>query len=205
MGRLFFLGFAAILLLVLSGCGLLSSFGDTSAAGQRRDAGMIVELPDAGEQAVRETGGAGPAANLEDPSFEDDGHAYLDEIESFGREYVEVIGETGSLMHLLVHQSRGVDRMDASEARKLGDLLSKMEDAPEAGVVASYHEGYEDCARHLRAGAYSLRFAAGAIRNFNRTADAEYLDEYTDLIGMHLQAVSSAKSCAADHLYPIRS
>ena len=77
-----------------------------------------------------------------------------------------------------------------------------MESAPDSEVVRSYPEGYGDCAASLRAGAISLKLAAGSIRGFNRSADMDYLEEYQGLIGMYLQAMSDARSCISDHLYP---
>lgn len=198
VGRILVLGFAVVLVLVVFGRGFVSSSDGVSVEGRIEDSGVgLVELPGS-----REMDRVEPAASSGGSSFESGGGAYLEGVEAFGREYVEVIGETGALMHVLALQRRGLDRLSEPEAGKLAGLLSRMEDAPEAGVVTSYPEGYADCGRHMKAGAYSLRFAADAIREFNRAADARKLDEYSDLIGMHLQSVSSAKSCVADHLYP---
>lgn len=193
------LGFAMI---VFAGLvwGVLSSSEGSPVEGGLEDKGAgLVELTEALD---REASRAESAARTGGAIFEGGGEAYLEEVEAFGKEHVEVIRETGALTNVLVRQSRGLDRMKVSEAGRLSGLLSRMEEAPKAGVVVAYPEGYEDCGRHMRAAAYSLRFAASAIREYNHAASAGKLDDYSGLIGMHLQSMSSAKSCVADHLYP---
>lgn len=203
MGRIFVLGLVVALVILALGRGFVSSSDGGSVDGQREEAGDgLVELPEARVSSEQDTRGPSPAAGSGGFSFEGGGSVYLEETQAFGREYVEVIGETGALIRELSRRSRRVAPLSQPEASRLAELLSRMEDAPEAGVVISYPKGYGECQRYMRAGAYSLHFAAEAIREFIRKADAEKLDEYSDLVGMHLQSMSSAKSCVADHLYP---
>lgn len=132
----------------------------------------------------------------------DEEYAYQEAVDSFADYYRDTINETNPLVHLLVMQSRGEGRMTEAEAEDLNAYLLELEKAPEFGAVESYPKGYEDCSRHLGAGAVSLDLAADSIRGFNETTDADYLKDYQALIGMYLQAVADAKSCVSDHLYP---
>jgi hypothetical protein len=144
--------------------------------------------------------GSADAADLK--IGEEQEHAYEEAVDSFADFYRDTISEVNPLVHTLLMDSEGEERMTDEEARELGDLLSEMESAPDSEVVGSYPEGYAECAASLRAGAVSLELAAGSIRGFNRSADMKYLEEYQGLIGIYLQAMSDARSCVSDHLYP---
>lgn len=197
------LGCAMAAALLLYGAISIGPEGDPSITNVSNEDHEIADLDGGRTRAV--SGGSGEEgaglAGAPGPKS-GGGHAYEEAVDSFADFYRDTVNEVNPLVHTLLMDSEGDDRMTDDEARELGDLLSDMESAPDSEVLGSYPEGYGDCATSLRAGAVSLELAAGSIRGFNRSADMAYLEEYQGLIGMYLQAMSDARSCVSDHLYP---
>jgi hypothetical protein len=126
---------------------------------------------------------------------------YEQRVGSFVAFYGNAVSETNPLVHGLLMQSEGVDRMTGAEVEELGDLLSELGDAPDSAIIGSYPEGYEDCDGYLREGATSLRLAADSVRGFNESADMEYLRDYRRLVSMYMRATADAQWCVSDHLH----
>ncbi|MDQ3588895.1 MAG: hypothetical protein M3392_01400 [Actinomycetota bacterium] len=203
----------ALISLLLFGRSLRTPEDKPLASQVREDTPEMVDLSGPKEGTVGpERGLYEGSLNADDPELvrshptsrrgKDEEYAYQEAVDSFADYYRDTINETNPLVHLLVMQSRGEGRMTEAEAEDLNAYLLELEKAPEFGAVESYPKGYEDCSRHLGAGAVSLDLAADSIRGFNETTDADYLKDYQALIGMYLQAVADAKSCVSDHLYP---
>ncbi len=191
--------------LLLYGAISIEPEGDSPITNVRNEDREIVELGGEVTDVGLESSGGKGAELAGGPDLKigkGGGHAYEEAVDSFADFYRDTVNEVNPLVHTLLMDSEGDDRMTQTEARRLGDLLSEMESAPDSKVVGFYPEGYADCAASLRAGAVSLELAAGSIRGFNRSADMKYLEEYQGLIGMYLQAMSDARSCVSDHLYP---
>ena len=98
--------------------------------------------------------------------------------------YGNAISETNPLVHGLLMQSEGVDRMTEAEVEELGDLLSELGGAP-AGPVP----------------AIVFPLAADSVRGFNESADMEYLRDYRRLVSMYMRATADAQWCVSDHLH----
>ena len=126
---------------------------------------------------------------------------YEQRVGSFVAFYGNAVSETNPLVHGLLMQSEGVDRMTGAEVEELGDLLSELGDAPDSAIIGSYPEGYEACDWYLREGATSLRLAADSVRGFNESADMEYLRDYRRLVSMYMRATADAQWCVSDHLH----
>ncbi len=203
----------ALISLPLFGRSLMTPENKPLVSQVREDTPEMVDLSGPREGTVGPEGALYEGSlNADDPELvrshptsrrgKDEEYAYQEAVDSFADYYRDIINETNPLVHLLVMQSRGEGRMTEAEAEDLNAYLLELEKAPEFGAVESYPKGYEDCSRHLGAGAVSLDLAADSIRGFNETTDADYLKDYQALIGMYLQAVADAKSCVSDHLYP---
>jgi hypothetical protein len=168
-----------------------------SAGGGPAEGGLAPDEPgpdtgDAGASVER-----GPASRI---SGERD-RGYEQRVGSFVAFYGNAISETSPLVHGLLMQSEGVDRMTETEVEELGDLLSELGGAPDSAVIGSYPEGYAECDGYLREGATSLRLAADSVRGFNESADMEYLRDYRRLVSMYMRAAADAQWCVSDHLH----
>ena len=207
------MGAVSVLAVLIYGWSLVASEGESPIPGVRGDGRAIVDLSDAREAGLDEepsvyedrVDGDDLPVIRERPTTrggKSEELAYEESVESFIEGYRDTINEINPLVHTLLMDSRGADQMTEAEVQDLEALLSEMGNAPRFGAIGSYPEGYEDCSQDLEIGAISLSLAADSIRGFNRTSDIDYLKDYQGLIGMYLQAVSDARSCAVSHLYP---
>jgi hypothetical protein len=201
------------LLLVMYGWNYAGSEGWLRTAGVPQTHAPVVDL--AGSAGMSVEGGLGPdepgqekggarvpvEENSASRVYDDRGRDYEQRVGSFVRFYENAINETNPLVHGLLMQSEGADRMTEAEVEELGDLLSEIGGAPDAGVIGSDPEGYEECDGYLRAGATSLHLAAESVRGFNESPDMEYLRDYRRLISMYLRSAADAQWCVSDHLH----
>lgn len=176
--------------------------GETSGIPGARGDGGMVRLSGGGEVPASTRGEAVPRGALARRGGEVDALVYEKRVDNFIRSYRQTVNEANPLVHALLVHSRGGERMTEGETGELKERLSIMEGAPGSRAVRAYPAGYGDCAESMELGAVSLRLAARSVRRFSETADEEYLGDYRALIGMYLQAVSEARSCVSDHLYP---